>query len=150
MFDIQIGGLDKVELLPVANSIWATLDMAHLLTSYHNLFFSSLTSKKNKLMWAKLKLRWYHVSSFVQFLYTWQYLNGSSAPVHWTQAIPLLRSFRRIWTEKPEIIVEWSLTLATYFWYSATVLLSFNDSSQIIGGKSLWLLLHKILSSCLL
>jgi hypothetical protein len=29
-----------------------------------------------------------HVSSFIQFLYTWQHLNGSSATVHWTQAIP--------------------------------------------------------------
>jgi hypothetical protein len=33
-------------------------------------------------------LRCCHVFSFVQFLYTWQHLNGSSAPVHWTQAVP--------------------------------------------------------------
>jgi hypothetical protein len=30
------------------------------------------------------------VSSFVQFLYTWQHLNESSATVHWTEAIPIV------------------------------------------------------------
>ena len=34
-------------------------------------------------------LRYCHVFSFVQFLYTCQHLNWSSAPVHWTQAVPL-------------------------------------------------------------
>jgi hypothetical protein len=34
-------------------------------------------------------LRCCHVSSFVQFLYTCQHLNGSSTPVHWTQAVQM-------------------------------------------------------------
>ena len=34
-----------------------------------------------------------HIFSFVQFLYTYQYLNGSNTPVHWTQAVPTLFLF---------------------------------------------------------
>jgi hypothetical protein len=45
-------------------------------------------------------LRSLHVSSFVQFLYTCQNLNWSSASVHWTQAAPLQRE--RIGSSAPE------------------------------------------------
>ena len=41
-------------------------------------------------------LRCCHVSSFVQFLNTWQHLNGSSTLVHWTQVFPYFKYFIRV------------------------------------------------------
>jgi hypothetical protein len=61
-----------------------------------------------------------HVFSFVQFLYTWQHFNGSSATVHWTKAIPSHRV--RLGSSAQEHWTRWDSTtcLVLYSFYTRT------------------------------
>ncbi len=80
-------------------------------------------------------LRCCHVSSIIQFLYMWQYLNGSGVPVHWNQAVPL-----------------WCCLLLYYIKLSLTFLPKFHSVGRLVGMAKLadwWKALQTQMLTCL-
>ena len=62
-------------------------------------------------------LRCCRVSSFVEFLYMWQHLNRSSAPVHSIQAVPFIGRVDRSTIEMLMLMLGWLFQVGQYYWH---------------------------------